>query len=263
VKNGVSSGVPSLKEIAMAPKVLLLVSLTVFILPPGTLAAPVPKVGDKVWAQWNPNQEWYRGKATKTCAIGLHIVFSNDEKADLPLALMALDSAPKKDEVAVGTRVLAFFTDDKFYPGTVMKMGEDNYDIQYDNGDTHTVTLDDLRLIAVKPTAETTAKKGDEVWAQWQPNQWYKGKAASTCAVGLHVVFDDGDEADLPVPLIAIDRAPKKDQVKVGTRVLARWKAKRFFPGTVTKISNNAYSVGFDDSTTHTVALDDLRLLNQ
>ena len=61
---------------------------------------------------------------------------------------------------------------------------------------------------------------GDKVRAQWRPNAWYPGKASKGCAIGLHVVFDDGDEADLPVALIVVDTAPQKNTVKVGSRVL-------------------------------------------
>lgn len=53
--------------------------------------------------------------------------------------------------------------------------------------------------------AADAPKVGDKVWAQWKPNDWYPGKVAKACPTGLHVVFDDGDEADLAVSLIAVD----------------------------------------------------------
>ena len=110
------------------------------------------------------------------------------------------------------------------------------------------------------PVLGAPPKVGDKVWAQWRPNAWYPGKASKVCAIGLHVVFDDGDEADLPVALIVVDTAPQKNTVKVGSRVLGFWTDRRFYPGTVTKIANGQFDIQFDDGDRRTVGLDDLRL---
>jgi len=222
----------------------------------------MPKVGDKVWAQWKPN-DWYPGKAAKACPTGFHIEFDDGDKADVAVSMIAVDSAPKKEAVKVGTRVLGLWTDKKFYPGTIAKLADGKYDVDFDDGDSLSVGLEDLRLVAVKQVAVRTAKVGDKVWAQWKPNDWYAGKAAKACPKGLHVEFDDGDKADLPVSLIAIDVAPKKESVKVGTRVLGLWTDKKFYPGTVVKQVDGKYDIAFDDGDSLSVELGDLRLLNE
>jgi hypothetical protein len=245
----------------MKGKFFLVAPLAMALFSP-SLATGQPKVGDVVWAQWKPNG-WYRGKADKKCPTGLHIVFDDGDKADLPLSLMALDQAPKEAQVKVGSRVLGMWTDNRFYPGTVVKIGGGNYDVKFDDGESRSVGLDDLRLLAVKPAANQTAKAGDKVWAQLRPNDWHQGKAAKKCPLGLHVVFDDGDKADLPMELIARDQAPKKAQVKVGARVLAPWTDGRHYPGTVAKAGDGEYEVKFDDGESRSVGLEDLRLLNE
>jgi hypothetical protein len=55
----------------MTRKVLWLIALVVLLFP-SIAAADVPKVGDKVWAMWTPEEPWYQGKAAKACAIGMH-----------------------------------------------------------------------------------------------------------------------------------------------------------------------------------------------
>jgi hypothetical protein len=246
----------------MAKKLVLLIPLCLLLGTPAAPAAPVPKAGDMVWAQWRPN-DWYHGKATKACPIGLHVVFDDSDEADVPVSLMALDQAPKKTEVKVGSRVLAQRNDGRLYPGTVTKAADGKYDVQHDDSETATVGLAQLRLLAVNPMANRTAKAGDKVWAQWRPNDWYHGKVSKACPTGLHVVFDDGDEADLSVTLIGLDQAPKKNEVKVGSRVLAQWTDGKLYPGTVTKLADGKYDILFDDSDTTTVGLGQILLLNE
>src|SRR5437764_40972 len=124
----------------MTRKVLWLIALVVLLFP-SIAAADVPKVGDKVWAMWTPEEPWYQGKAAKACAIGLHVVFDDGDKADRPVTLIAVDRAPKKKQVKTGTRVLALWTDERLYPGTVTKIGKDTFDIQFDDGSNRAVGL--------------------------------------------------------------------------------------------------------------------------
>src|SRR5262249_53077754 len=157
-------------------------------------------------------------KVDKSSAVGLRVTFDDGAEADLPAGLIAVDRAPRKADVPVGARVIALWTDDRWYPGSVGQVAGGKYSIRFDDGDERDVELAEVRPVAVKPLAGFGVKAGDVVWGQWRPNAWYKGKATKKTDSGFHVTFDDGDEADLPPSLIAADRAPKKDQVKPGTR---------------------------------------------
>ena len=93
-----------------------------------------------------------------------------------------------------------------------------------------------LLVAATAATAQEKAKVGDVVWAEWKPNDWYHGKIAKVDGKDLHIAFDDGDKNVVDASKIAQDRVPKKDQVKVDTRVLAKFKKTRFYPGKIAKI---------------------------
>ena len=89
------------------------------------------------------------------------------------------------------------------------------------------------------------------------------GKIAKVDGKDFHIVFDDGDKAIVDASKIALDRAPKKDMVKVDTRVLAKFKQTRFYPGKITKIDGDSYHIKFDDGDVGKVTLDDLRLFGE
>lgn len=226
-------------------------------------AQPRPAVGDRVWAQWTPNA-WFPGRVGRTAEVGLHIEFDDGDRADRPASLAAVDRAPQADQVKVGSRVLARWTDDRFYPATVTVIDGGSFAVRFDDQDRRTVGLADLRLMAARPTAELTAKPGDRVWAQWAPNAWYPGRVGRTTDVGLHVEFDDGDKADLPVSLVATDRSPGRAAVTIGARVLGLWHDNRYYPGTVTSAADQRYDVAFDDGDSRDgLTLEQLRLLNE
>lgn len=211
----------------------------------GPALAATPKVGDTVWAQWRPNS-WYHGKVDKTCPLGLHIQFDDGDQACIHASMAAVDSAPKAADVKVGTRVLAKWTDGKYYPATVRGVGK-TFDVQFDDRAKLGVPIDGLRLLSTAGAA-TSFAAGDVVWAQWKPNGWYHGKVATACDAGFHVKFDDGDEECIPPSLIAMDEGATTDAVKVGLRVIATWTDGRYYPGIVAKdLGSGSYQIAFDD----------------
>ncbi len=227
------------------------------------VAQPIPVVGNRVWAQWTPNA-WFPGTVGRTVDVGLHIEFDDGDKADRPISLVTVDRVPQADQVKVGTRVLARWTDARLYPATVTSKVGEGFAVRYDDRATRTVGLDNLRLMAVRSRPELTAKPGDRVWAQWTPNGWYPGKVGRTVDVGLHIEFDDGDKADLPVSLVALDRNPAANAVIMGSRVLALWHDNRYYPGTVTSIANQRYDIAFDDGDARKgLTIDQIRLINE
>jgi ribosome maturation factor RimP len=231
----------------------------------GVSAQDKVTVGDVVWAEFKPNF-WFHGKIAKVDGKDFRIAFDDGDEAVVDGSKIALDRAPKKDMVKVETRVLAKFKQGRFYPGKIAKIDGEHYDIKFDDSDADTVALDDLRLIGVTAPEKVTVEKvtvGDVVWAEFKPNFWFHGKIAKVDGKDLHIAFDDGDKAVVDGSKIALDRAPKKDMVKVDTRVLAKFKQGRFYPGKIAKIDGERYEIKFDDSDVDTVALDDLRLIGQ
>ena len=105
------------------------------------------KAGDVVWAQWKPNA-WYHGRIAKVEGDRYHIAFDDGDKAVVTATKLALDHAPERELVAVrNVRVLAKFKKGRFYPGKIIGFTDDQFDVQFDDGDKDTVGLKDLRLI--------------------------------------------------------------------------------------------------------------------
>jgi DUF971 family protein len=240
---------------------LAVVAVLILIASPAT-AADAPKVGDTVWAQWKPNS-WYHGKLDKKADVGFHVAFDDGDEINLPPSMIAVDKAPRKTELTAGTRIVAPGDGTTSQVATVVKVDGDKVECKYEDLSDATFEIKDVRLIAVSSTPAKTAKVGDVVWAQWRPNAWFHGKVGKKADVGLHIEFDDGDTADLPVAVITVDKAPAKADVKVGAHVLATWTDGKFFPGIITEIADGKYKIKFDDGDEGENGLDELRLLNE
>ena len=220
------------------------------------------KNGDIVWAQWKPN-DWYHGKTAEKTGLGFIVAFDDGDRAELPVALIVADTPPREEQLAVGIRVMAPWTGGKLYPGTIMAIPQPGgYQIQFDDGDRTIALLSQLRLLPESGSSEY--REGDIVWAQWKPNAWYHGRIAGRSTLGFQIAFDDGDKAQLPGALIAADVPVQEEQLRVGSRVLARWTDDRYYPGTITaKTPGGGCAVRFDDGATLTVPQLDLRLLSR
>ena len=138
-----------------------------------------PQVGDVVWAQWKPNA-WYHGKVTEKNPPGFRVAFDDGDQAVLSPSLIVVDKVSSAALVRVGIRVLAQWTDGRYYPGTVANVSEKGeFRIWFDDGDRRTVAVAQIRLRAATPGAFENTKIGDSVWAQRKPNAWYHGKVTA------------------------------------------------------------------------------------
>lgn len=243
-----------------AAALLVAIPLAATLLGSGSLQAGPAKVGDTVWAQWKPN-DWYHGKAERACPLGLHVVFDDGDSLCVHASLIAVDAplAAADKGPAAGARVLAIWSDGRYYPATVRAAAKDGFDVVYDDRAAGKVAAKDLRVLPQGKPAKTAAA-GEVVWAQWGPNAWYHGKVDKPCeAGGLHVRFDDGDDACLAPILVAVDAAPAKDAIKPAARVLGRWKDGHLYPATVIGADGVSFEVRYDDGASGSVPLADLR----
>jgi len=107
--------------------------------------AGAPKVGDTVWAQWKPNG-WYHGKVDKACDWGLHVQFDDGDKGCFHADLIALDTPMPAAAVKPGARVLAKWSDGKFYAATVTgKPDGGTVAVFFDDRTPFKATVKDLR----------------------------------------------------------------------------------------------------------------------
>ncbi len=129
----------------MSRAFLCSLAVSVLFLSPAA-AQDRPKEGDVVWAEWKPNA-WFHGKIAKVAGKDFHIAFDDGDKSVVTSSKIAIDRAPKPTEVKPGVRVLAKFMKVNYYPGKISRIEDKTYHIQFDDGDTGTVTIEELRLI--------------------------------------------------------------------------------------------------------------------
>ncbi|NCS92459.1 MAG: DUF4537 domain-containing protein [Leptospira sp.] len=109
----------------------------------------------------------------------------------------------------------------------------------------------------LSPKNQNTVK----VWAKWSDEKWYLGILAGSCPKGKIVLFEDGDMSCTMNSKIVQDILPGSKDVKYGSRVLAKWRNGKYYPGTVSQIENKNYTILFDDEEKLSVELKDLRLI--
>ena len=81
------------------------------------------KAGDIVWAEWQPNA-WYHGKIERKCDLGWHVLFDDGDQKCCHPDKVVKDVAPPKGLVKKASRVLAQWTDGRYYPGIVASIVE-------------------------------------------------------------------------------------------------------------------------------------------
>ena len=104
---------------------------------------------------------------------------------------------------------------------------------------------------------------GSKVFAEWQDKTWYHGSVTATCDAGFNVLFDDGDQKCVSENQIFLANVPTSDQVKVGTKVIAKWSGIAYYDAEVIKMSGDNYTVKYYDKMERDVPLSDLVLDNR
>ena len=85
-------------------------------------------------------------------------------------------------------------------------------------------------------------KIGATVLGYWQETQaYYLGTVAEKKGTDFVVVFDDGDIATLPADKI------RENNLKVGSKVTARWEDGNAYGGTISKVVGRAFYIKYDD----------------
>jgi uncharacterized OB-fold protein len=101
--------------------------------------------------------------------------------------------------------------------------------------------LSTLVFLAAFTTHRPTAV-GETVFAWWEPNQiYFVGTVVEDHGANALVVFEDGDNA-------VVARAKMRPmEIRVGSKVLARWSDEKYYPGRVDRIVGRALHIAYDD----------------
>lgn len=128
--------------------------------------------GTAVFAEWRA-ESWYHGKLGAACDGGFMVIFDDGDQKCCEPGEIVPDREAKKEQVKADTRVLAQWTDGKFYPAVVTAVKGDLYDVTFEDEEKATVILTQLRLrpaaVPVKKV-EITIRKGGSPWASIAPD---------------------------------------------------------------------------------------------
>jgi hypothetical protein len=105
-----------------------------------------------------------------------------------------------------------------------------------------TVSLLVCALMMVVPGSARAVEVGDTVLAFYEAaNAYFIGTAVEKTDDGFRIVFEDGDTAVVPAGKI------RKNDIKVGTAVIAKFKDGKYYPGKVGKVVGRAFYIHYDD----------------
>lgn len=100
-----------------------------------------------------------------------------------------LVTAAPKENLAVGQRVAAKWSDGRYYLGSVTAVEGETFRILYEDGDKLAVKGDDVHPIR----ANAEFNVGDHVLAGWKGAVMYPGVVTEVTATACTVKWDDGD----------------------------------------------------------------------
>jgi hypothetical protein len=101
---------------------------------------------------------------------------------------------------------------------------------------------------------------GDKVYAEWSPKTWYAGTIEKTCDKGFYIKYDDGSEKCMAENELLSNKIPSSSQIKLNSKVIAKWLGTPYYDAVVTEINEEKYKVKYYDGVEYEVPLNELRL---
>ena len=107
---------------------------------------------------------------------------------------------------------------------------------------------------------QKTLGVGSKVFAEWKDKTWYHGTVNNTCEQGFNILFDDGNQKCVSQDQVFFDKSPNVEDVKVGTKVIAKWTGIAYYDAEVIKIIGDKYTVRYYDGMERDVTLSEMVL---
>jgi hypothetical protein len=154
----------------------------------------------------------------------------------------------------VGDRVLAPWEPDFLYAGTIGEVRGDEAHIDFDDGDSGWVPLDELRELLLEVEQVVLCRK------QMGP-LFHPAIIEDVSGETVHVAFADGEKEWTTVAAVRVPREPGAgaeptnigsphafvERLERGLRVLAPWENFFLYPATVLEVQGDEVHVHFDD----------------
>ncbi len=203
------------------------------------LLEPHWQLGDRVLACFF-DLLWYPGSVLRTENDMVFVSFDDGSAAQI-----SADKV-KPLNLEAGERVEGrYMAGSTFYPGVLSRVEGDIVHVHYDDGDEETTLVRFLRLEKdawLPPSEKLDIGAGGRLLACWHDGMWYPGILVADKGKLVHVLFDDGDQANL-----TWDKIRHLD-LEVGDRVLCRTQAGPFYqPGEIAEMQGERIRVVYDE----------------
>jgi|SRR5687768_923043 len=99
----------------------------------------------------------------------------------------------------VGDRVLAVWPveEEWWYPGTVVAVDGELFDVRYDDGDQARLSAPQMKSLEINA--------GARVFGRWKGGgQYYPGRISTAAGEAIHILYDDGDQEDTVVAMVRV-----------------------------------------------------------
>ncbi|MBP7898779.1 hypothetical protein KAZ92_02420 [Candidatus Gracilibacteria bacterium] len=103
-------------------------------------------VGDKVVGNWKGGDRWWNAQVTAVAGDQVTVKYDDDSSTETLAKTSAAHLPSGAASVKVGDRVIAKWTDSKFYNGTVTALNGDKATISWTSGSPTDVALTDITV---------------------------------------------------------------------------------------------------------------------
>ncbi len=212
------------------------------------------QVGDRVFVRTAAPQTYAPATVTALKGDQLRVEYEGGAEEWTKLALVRLQPETRKaaplpivaaSRREVGEHVLVCWHDLFWYPGVILAVNDDQYQIFFDDGNIGAVTADKVRPV--------TIGVGDRVLCRWKGGPtYYAGEITSKQGEVIHINYEDGDEETTLLRLVRLERDDwfppgELSHFDKGDRVLACWFDLNWYPGVIVSVNGKRLHVLFDD----------------
>lgn len=195
--------------------------------------------GMRVAAKWSDGN-WYMATVDSIAVNSCDVSYADGTKGSVSYNDVTL--IPNDIFLRPGEKVLAVWSNARFYAGTVQSVAADGAVIQWEDGSASSkVSFGKI----IKNVESIALSLGQQVSAQWSDGNWYLAKIDSVSGNTFNVTYADGEKG--AVKMEEIRSIPSNMALKAGDRVLAVWSEARFYGGVVQSVDADGATIKWDD----------------
>jgi hypothetical protein len=208
-------------------------------------------VGDRVLAPWEP-MFCYLGTIQEINKQKAMIQFDDGDAGWVAIDQLREPTVQSGQKVSSRRKMGALF-----YPGEIREVRGDEVLVFFEGGSEEWTRIAALRFFreenddtqGAQPTKVASnqvflksLRKGDRVWAPWNPGLLFVGTVHDLHEDEAHIHFDDGDQG-----WVLLDQLLPFEPT-AGMRVVANWRmGGQYYPGVLTQVKGERLHIRYDD----------------